>query len=155
VGCVVGWYTGDWGSGGAAVWGGAAGSGGAAGEGDGGGGDGGAGGAPDSSGGGGGGGSGDVAELDAVVGTDVGTRSTLESGLRTASRTSEITIAAVANVAATSATAAPRVRYHGTGVGLKFQVLESNASKLSASLSVAASVASSVSGAASDQRESK
>lgn len=91
---------------------------------------------PARSGGGAGAGAG---ALEAVGVTDVGARSTVDDGFRTISRTSETTIAAAAIPAATIAAAARRVRYHGTGAGLKFQVLESKASKPAAAPSASPS----------------
>lgn len=94
--------------------------------------------------------------LDAVVVADEGVRSTVDDGLRTINSTSDTTIAAAASAAAQSATAALRVRYHGTGAGLKFQVVASNASKASAAgwavPSGPGAVSPGVSGAASAQR---
>lgn len=70
--------------------------------------------------------------------TEVGWLSVACPLSHSSSSTAETTIADAATAAAISAAIAPLVRYHGTGAGLKFQVVRSNASKRSGSASAPA-----------------
>jgi hypothetical protein len=91
-------------------------------------------------GGGAGGGRGAALVESAVVGVVVGDVDVATVGLPplsedvwNSSRTADTTSAAAANAAALSMVTACRLRYHGVGAGLKFQVLALNASNRSSS----------------------